>query len=160
MSAAGATGARQGAPRKRPAAALPRLVDLPRVPSAAGDLVAIQAMMEAPFAIRRVYFVHSIPEWAVRGGHAHKRCHELVVAASGAMTITLESQSGRTDRYRLEDPAVGLYVPPLYWRVVEAYKAQSLCLVLASEDYDPAEYLRDHGAFRSFDPASDANSLP
>jgi oxalate decarboxylase/phosphoglucose isomerase-like protein (cupin superfamily) len=146
--------------RELPAAPLPRLVGLPGEPSSAGDLVVIQANAHLPFAIRRVYFVHDIPDWAIRGGHAHKHCQELLVAATGAMTVTLEAQDGAMHHYRLGNPTVGLYIPPLYWRVVREYSPMSLCLVVASEDYDPAEYLRDHERFRRFDPASDADSLP
>lgn len=137
----------------------PRLIDLPGEPSALGDLVFIQANLQLPFTVRRVYFVHGIPHGAVRGGHAHKRCHELLVAASGAMTVSLEAQDGTMYRCRLDHPALGLYVPPLYWRVVTDYAAHSLCLVIASEDYDPAEYLRDPGQFRAFERTGDANPL-
>lgn len=138
----------------------PRLVDLPGDQSPQGDLIFIQAGSGLSFAVRRVYFIRDIPDWAVRGGHAHKHCHELIVAAAGAMTVSLEAQDGTTHRYRLEDPRKGLYVPPLYWRVVSEYLQGSLCLVLASEDYDPAEYLRDHERFIQFDPAGHADSLP
>lgn len=138
---------------------LPRLITLQRDASTAGNLVVMQAMADIPFAIRRVYFVHGIPEWAVRGGHAHKRCHEVVVAAEGAMTVTLEAQNGSQQRFRLADTTTGLYVPPLYWRTVANYRPASLCLVLASEDYDPAEYLRDRDEFRLFGLRRDAHSI-
>ncbi len=137
----------------------PRLVSLRANASAAGDLVAIQTGADIPFSIRRVYFIHSIPEGAVRGGHAHKRCHELLVAAAGAMTVTLEAQDGTHRRFRLEEPTVGLYVPPLYWRMIAEYRPLSLCLVLASEDYEPDEYLRDYDLFRRYRPRPDADSV-
>jgi hypothetical protein len=133
--------------------ALPGLVDLPTMPSDFGDLVFIQADRLLPFTIRRVYYVHDIPAHAVRGGHAHKACHELIVAVKGAMTVELEAQDGSRSRNRLDHPSIGLYVPPLYWRVVRDYTAGAICLVLASEDYDPAEYLRDHDAFRRYRPS-------
>jgi hypothetical protein len=140
--------------------ASPGLVDLPTVPSDFGDLVFIQADRALRFAIRRVYYIHDIPAQAVRGGHAHKACHELIVAVTGAMTVELETQDGDRSISRLDHPAIGLYVPPLYWRVIRDYTAGAICLVLASENYDPNEYLRDHEAFRHFQPAGHGNSLP
>jgi oxalate decarboxylase/phosphoglucose isomerase-like protein (cupin superfamily) len=137
----------------------PRLITLQGNASAAGDLVVIQSQADIPFSIRRVYFIHDMPESAVRGGHAHKRCHELVVAAAGAMTITLEAQDGTRHRFRLDEPTVGLYVPPLYWRMISDYRLHSLCLVLASEDYEADEYLRDHELFRRFQPSCDADPV-
>ncbi|HYV88004.1 MAG TPA: FdtA/QdtA family cupin domain-containing protein [Candidatus Polarisedimenticolia bacterium] len=138
---------------------LPRLIALQRDASTAGDLIVMQAMADIPFAIRRVYFIHGIPEWAVRGGHAHRRCHEVVVAAEGAMTVTLEAQDGSQHRFRLAETTTGLYVPPLYWRTVSDYRPASLCLVLASEDYDPTEYLRDRDEFRRFGLPPDAHPV-
>ena len=137
----------------------PRLITLQGNASDAGDLVVIQTQADIPFSIRRVYFIHNIPDWAVRGGHAHKRCQELVVAAAGAMTITLEAQDGTRHRFRLDEPTVGLYVPPLYWRMISEYREHSLCLVLASEDYDAEEYLRDHDLFRRFRPSGNADPV-
>jgi oxalate decarboxylase/phosphoglucose isomerase-like protein (cupin superfamily) len=139
------------------AESLPRRISLPSNPNAAGDLIYIQADLHLPFVIRRVYFVRGIPVGALRGGHAHKRCHELVVAASGAMTVGLEAQDGALQEHRLDDPGLGLYIPPLYWRVVRDYAPDSLCLVLASEDYDPEEYIRDHGRFRAFGRIAEGN---
>jgi len=138
---------------------LPRLIALQRDASTAGDLIVMQAMADIPFAIRRVYFIHGIPEWAVRGGHAHRRCHEVVVAAEGAMTVTLEAQDGSQHRFRLAETTTGLYVPPLYWRTVSDYRPASLCLVLASEDYDPTEYLRDRDELRRFGLPPDAHPV-
>jgi hypothetical protein len=132
--------------------ASPELIDLPTVPNDFGDLVFIQADRALPFAIRRVYYVHDIPAHAVRGGHAHTTCHALIVAVRGAMTVDLEAQDGNRSLSRLDHPAIGLYVPPLYWRVIRDYTAGSICLVLASENYDPGEYLRDYDAFRGYRP--------
>jgi hypothetical protein len=140
--------------------ALPGLVDLPTVPSDFGDLVFIQAGRVLRFEIRRVYYIHDIPAHAVRGGHAHKACHELVIAVKGAMTVELEAQDGRRSANRLDHPAIGLYVPPLYWRVIRDYTAGTICLVLASENYGPNEYLRGHHAFRHYQPAGHVDPLP
>jgi hypothetical protein len=128
----------------------PRLIDLPVVPSEIGELAFIQANRLLPFAIRRVYYVYDIPEQATRGGHAHRKCHELLVAMAGAMTVNLEAQDGTRSCQRIDDPAVALYVPALYWRVIDRYAPGTICLVLASEDYDPGEYLRDYDEFRRY----------
>jgi WxcM-like, C-terminal len=139
--------------------ALPTLVDLPTVPSDFGDLVFIQADRVLRFAIRRVYYIHDIPAHALRGGHAHKTCHALVVAVKGAMTVGLEAQDGNRFLHRLDHPSIGLYVPPLYWRVIRDFTAGAICLALASENYDPDEYLRDHDAFRQYRPTGHGDSI-
>ncbi len=101
-----------------------------------------------PFRVARIYFIVDIPRHVTRGGHAHRSCHELLVATRGAFTLTLESPEASRYQYRVDTPSTSLYVPPLYWRRLTDFADQSECLVLASEPYDADEYIRDYAEFR------------
>ncbi len=129
---------------------VPRILPLPTLSSEDGDLTVVESERAWPFAIARVYYIYDVPTSANRGGHAHKRCHELLIALRGEFSVTLEACDGEITEFRLSDPAVALYVPPLYWRTLCQFTAAACCLVLASEHYDAGEYLRDHDEFRRF----------
>jgi hypothetical protein len=102
-----------------------------------------------PFRLARAYFVHGIPPGAERGGHAHRRVREVVVAAAGCFRVTLTSPGREVLRFTLDDATSGLYVPPYWWRMIDSYSPNSLCLVLASELFDEAEYIREPDDFFS-----------
>lgn len=127
----------------------PQMLDLPTNLHSLGELTYIHGNIDLPFDIRRVYYVYNIPALAERGGHAHRTNVELIVAVAGAFTVTLETCTGTATRFRLDSPARGLLVPPHYWRTLNEYVSGSVCLVLASEGYDPAEYVHDHNEFRA-----------
>ena len=128
----------------------PRLVSLPTVTNPLGDLTFVEGGRTLPFAIRRAYYVHGIPEAAARGGHASKVNDQLLIALAGGFDVKLESQLGAASRFRLEDPTEGLLVPRLHWLSIDSYAPGSICLALASELYDETDYLRDYDAFRAW----------
>ena len=125
----------------------PRLIDLPTVPHALGDLTFIDGARTIPFEIRRVFYVCDPPDHAVRGGHAHKTDRQVVVALAGSFEVQLETQTGGVHHFQLDKPTRGLYVPPLHWRTLRRYAPGAVCLVMASEHYDAADYLRDRASF-------------
>ena len=129
---------------------LPRTIALPTAFDPDGNLTFADGGVAnpLPFEVVRVYWVTDIPESAVRGGHAHVRNYEVLIAAAGAFTVTLEDQDENVTEFRLTRPDEGLYVPPLHWRIIDRYEPHAVCLVLASEPYDAEEYLRDKASFR------------
>ena len=128
-------------------ASKPSLLHFPNVHHAFGDLTFVDGPNALPFEIRRVFYVHGIPEGARRGGHAHKRGESVLIALAGGFDVKLSDPSGSSHRFRLDDPLQGVHVPPLHWLVIDNYAPDSLCLVLASDLYDEADYIRDHDAF-------------
>jgi hypothetical protein len=126
----------------------PRLVDLPTIASESGHLTHIEDERVLPFVVRRVYFIYDVPAGSMRGNHAHRRCHELLVALNGSMRVVTETPDGTLLETTLEKPRQGLYIPPLCWRSLDRIAPGTVCLVLASETYDDAEYLRDYQEFR------------
>lgn len=98
------------------------------------------------FDVKRAYYLSGVPADAVRGGHAHRALHQILVAPAGGFEVHLDD--GRDRRVvRLDSPETGLHVRPLIWRELSGFRAGSVCLVLASEPYDEADYIRDYAEF-------------
>jgi hypothetical protein len=125
-----------------------RLLELPKVTDQRGSLGFAEAGKDIPFGIRRIYYLYDVPTAAQRGGHAHKALHQVLIALHGAVDVTLDDGKD-TRTFRLNRPDLGLYVCPMIWRDLSHFSAGAICLVLASEVYDEADYYRDYGVFQS-----------
>ena len=116
-----------------------RLIELPRLDDERGSLVVAQ-QEHLPFPLRRVFFIFGVPAGATRGGHAHKRCHEVIVAAAGSFDVVVDD--GRAlQTFHLDDPTEGLHVRPGVWCELRSFSEGSLCLVYASTDFEAADHL-------------------
>lgn len=125
-----------------------RLIPLPRMSDDRGSLSFIEPGPVLPFEIRRVYYLYDVPEGRSRGAHGHRRLEQLMVAVSGSVEV--ECDDGRRRRtFRLDSPDVGLYVCPMIWRDLTGFAAGTVCMVLASERYDEADYFRNYDDFLS-----------
>ncbi len=123
------------------------LVTLPRVNDARGNLTFIEGGRHVGFDIRRVYYLYDVPGGAERGGHAHRELEQLFIAMSGSFDIVLDDGNLR-QRFSLNRSYVGLYVPRMVWREIDNFSSGSVCMVLASQPYDEADYFREYGDFR------------
>lgn len=123
-----------------------RFIDMPIINDPRGNLSFIEGERHVPFDIKRVYYLYDVPGGAHRGGHAHRKLHQLVIAMSGSFDIVLDDGE-RTRRYHLNRSYYGLYIAPMMWREMDNFSSGSVCLVLASDYYDESDYYRDHGAF-------------
>jgi hypothetical protein len=122
---------------------------IPSVANALGSIGVLEDPSLVPFSIERVYFIYDVPAGSERGSHAHKNLEQFMIAASGSFTVELDSGSG-TESFALDNPSVGLYVPPGMWRDLKDFAPNSVCLVLASTKYDESDYLRDYEEFLSW----------
>ncbi|MBS0200379.1 MAG: WxcM-like domain-containing protein [Proteobacteria bacterium] len=125
-----------------------KIIDLPKVEDPRGNLTFIEAGQQAPFDIRRVYYLYDVPGGSQRGGHAHKALHQLLIAMSGSFDITLDDGKTRF-KYHLNRSYYGLYIPPMIWREIDNFSSGSVCLVLASEHFSEDDYYRDYSHFQS-----------
>ncbi|HEX9024711.1 MAG TPA: FdtA/QdtA family cupin domain-containing protein, partial [Geobacteraceae bacterium] len=101
-----------------------------------------------PFTIKRAYWIYDVPGGEVRGGHSYRTLQELIVAVSGSFDVVVDD--GRERRvFSLNRSYYGLYVPNMIWRDLENFSTNSLCLILASEVYSEADYIRDYGEFQA-----------
>ena len=123
-----------------------RLIDLPKVSDPRGNLTFVEGSKHVPFEIRRVYYLYDVPGGAERGGHAHKELSQLIIAMSGSFDIVLDDGRERK-RFHLARSYYGLYVCPMIWREMDNFSSGAVCLVLASNLYDEADYYRDYEGF-------------
>lgn len=124
----------------------PTLIDVPAFRDELGALGVIEKNSPFPFPIKRVYFLYDVPSNAVRGSHAHKDLHQLIVAVSGSFHVNLDDGT-RTREFLLSSPDKALTVPPGYWRTLSNFSSGSAALVFASEEYNPDDYIRDYDEF-------------
>lgn len=111
-----------------------------------GNISVVGNCKTIPFDIKRTYYLYDVPGGESRGGHAHRELSQLIVAASGSFTVTLDD--GNVKRtFMLNRPYQGLYVVPGIWRTLDDFSSGAVCLVLASQGYDEGDYIRDYNDF-------------
>lgn len=111
-----------------------------------GNISVIENRFTVPFEVKRVYYLYDVPGGESRGGHAHKELSQLIIAASGSFNVVL--YDGNVKRtFTLNRPYQGLLIVPGIWRELDDFSSGSVCLVLASHNYDEADYLRDYQSF-------------
>jgi len=123
-----------------------RILGLPKIADPRGNLTFIEGGQHVPFAIQRVYYLYDVPGGAERGGHAHKGLHQLIIAMSGSFDALLDDGREKK-RVHLNRSYYGLYVCPMIWRELDNFSSGSVCMVLASNRYDEADYYRDYEEF-------------
>lgn len=125
------------------------VIYLPRIKNRAGNITPVQNDIEIPFAIKRVFYLYDIPGGESRGAHAHKECHQLLVATSGAFEVLLDD--GNTQRQvLLNRPNFGLHIPPGIWASEINFSSGANCLVLASSVYSAEDYIRDYDEYKQY----------
>lgn len=123
-----------------------RIIELPRITDPRGNLTFIEGQRHIPFDIRRVYYLYDVPGGAERGGHAHKALSQLIVAMSGSFDVVLNDGS-ESKRIHLNRSYQGLYVCPMIWRELDNFSSGSVCMVLASNEYDESDYYRNYNNY-------------
>lgn len=93
-----------------------------------------------------MYYLYDVPGGAERGGHAHKELHQLIIAMSGSFDVMLDDGYNKK-RFHLNRSYQGLYICPMIWRELDNFSSGSVCMVLASERFDEADYYRDYETF-------------
>lgn len=133
------------------------VIYLPKIESESGRITPLHGGKEIPFDIARVFYLYDIPGGEERGAHAHKECHQLLIAASGSFDIMLDD--GQTKRIvTLNRPYTGLHIPPGIWAAELGFSSGSICLVLASHLYEANDYIRDYNEFIIFKSNDTSNS--
>jgi len=123
------------------------IIEFNKIKNRAGNISPIQGLGNIPFEIERIFYLYDIPGGEDRGAHAHKECHQLLIAASGSFYIELnDGKNKRT--IALNRPYFGLHIPPGIWAAEKSFSSGSICLVLASHKYNESDYIRDYNSFK------------
>ncbi len=123
-----------------------RIVELPRITDPRGNLTFLEGGRHVGFDIRRVYYLYDVPGGATRAGHGHRKLHQLMIAMSGSFDVTLDDGAAKR-KYHLNRSYYGLYICPMIWRDIDNFSSGSVCMVLASDYFDEADYYREYADF-------------
>lgn len=126
-----------------------RIIDLRKISDPRGNLTVVEENKDIPFDIKRVYYLYDVPGGESRGAHAHKGLYQLIIAASGSFTVTLDDGRAKQS-YNLKRPYYGLLVVPGIWRDLDDFSSGSVLLCLASEHYDADDYIRNYEEFLEY----------
>lgn len=122
------------------------IVELPKIYKRQGNITPVENNSAVPFEIKRVYYLYDVPGGEERGGHAHYKLHQFLIAAGGAFDVTLDDGKNRRT-ITLNRPYYALHIVPGIWRELANFSSGSVCLVLASELYDEKDYIRGYNEF-------------
>lgn len=125
-----------------------KIIDLPKIHDPRGNLTFIEGAKHIPFDIKRVYYLYDVPGGAERGGHAHKDLSQIIIAIAGSFDVIINDGSDK-QRFHLNRSYFGLYICPMIWRELDNFSSGSVCLVLASDYFSEADYIRDFSQFHS-----------
>ncbi len=125
------------------------IFELPKIKDRAGNITPVHNNIEIPFAIKRVFYLYDIPGGESRGAHAHKECHQFLIAASGSFEVLLDD--GKAKRLvQLNRPYLGLHIPPNVWASEMNFSSGSICLVFASHSFNEDDYIRSYDDYLNF----------
>lgn len=125
-----------------------QILELPKITDPRGNLTFVEANRHIPFSIQRVYYLYDVPGGSERGGHAHKALSQLIIAIAGSFDIHLDDGHAKKTIH-MNRSHQGLYVCPMIWREIDNFSSGAVCMVLASEYYDEADYYREYNQFVS-----------
>ena len=123
-----------------------KLVDLKTLGDERGSLIAIEQGHNAPFEIKRVYYIFDTKDGVERGFHAHINLKQICIAVKGSCTFVLDDGKKR-EEIKLTNPNRGLFIEGLIWREMKDFTPDCVLVVLASEHYDESDYIRDYDKF-------------
>ncbi|MEL1240093.1 sugar 3,4-ketoisomerase [Flavobacterium flavipallidum] len=125
------------------------LIQLRKIKDRSGNITPVENSADIPFDVNRVFYLYDIPGGESRGAHAHKECHQFLIAASGAFEVLLDD--GKVKRQvLLNRPDIGLHIPPGIWASEVNFSSGAICLVLASHHYNETDYIRDYDQFLNY----------
>lgn len=125
------------------------IIELNKIQNEKGNITSVVSERSVPFPIKRVFYLYDIPGGESRGAHAHIKCHQLLVSVSGSFEVVLDDGLSRRT-IMLSRPFYGLHIPPGIWAHEQGFSSGSVCLVLASDYYDPRDYIREYSEYQQW----------
>jgi len=125
------------------------VVHLGKINFEEGNLTVVENSSDFPFKVQRVFYLYDIAGGESRGAHAHRECHQFLIAASGSFEVSLDDGKFKRQVF-LNRPDFGLHIRPGIWASELNFSSGAICLVLASTKFDEADYIRDYDEFLRF----------
>ena len=125
-----------------------KIIDIPKINNTKGNIGVIENDT-IPFDVKRVYYLFDVPSGAKRGGHAHKKLKQVLIAISGSFDVVLKDGKSK-EIVKLNRPDKGLLIENNIWRELENFSSGSVCLVLASEEFSEEDYIRNYKEYLNF----------
>ena len=129
----------------------PEIITFPKIGSTNVGYISLAEHENLPFSVKRVYWTYYTPENVERGGHAHYDLEQILVAVSGKIIVNTEMPGGKKERFILESPNTGLYIPKFCWHVMR-YSHNSCQMCIANMVYEESDYIRDYNKFKELSP--------
>lgn len=124
-----------------------RMLEFPQHGDERGHLVIVEGEKDIPFEIKRIFYIYGSDENVIRGAHANKRSEFVLINVVGKSKVKVKDGLGNEIVFSLNRPHTGIYLPKMVWKDMYDFSADSVLLCLASEHYDPEEYIRDYDEF-------------
>jgi hypothetical protein len=125
------------------------IITLKQIQSRAGNITPVTGDENVPFKISRVFYIYDIPGGKDRGAHAHKECHQFIIAASGSFEIEMDDGINKRT-VSLNRPYYGLYLPSGIWSAEKGFSSGAICLVLVSHKYNENDYIRNYSDYLKY----------
>lgn len=122
------------------------LLQFPTIADDRGAISIVEQLKNIPFDIKRLFYSYNITPKEKRGDHAHKQLHQVVIAMSGSFDLIIDDGINK-ETIHLNNPGVGLHIPPMVWTIVNNFSDGAVCFVVASDVYDESDYYRDYDEF-------------
>jgi hypothetical protein len=125
------------------------IYQLPKISAVSGRITSVHNSIDVPFDIKRVFYLYDIPAGENRGAHSHKNCHQFLIAASGSFEVMVEDGTHCKTLF-LNQPFMGLHIPPGIWAREQNFSSGSICLVMTSHTYDEGDYIRKYEDYLAY----------
>lgn len=122
------------------------VIDVAKIHNEAGNITVVENGLNIPFDVKRIYYLYDVPGGEQRGGHAHYELEQFIIAASGSFDVVIDDGRNKK-RVNLNRPNLALHIVPGLWRSLDNFSSGSICMVLASHEYDEGDYIRDYNHF-------------
>ena len=126
----------------------PYIIEFPKIGNSGMGYISVAENNLLPFEVKRIYWTYYTPESVERGRHAHYELEQILVAVSGKIIVNTEMPGGIKDRFILETPNQGIYLPKLCWHVMQ-YSHNSAQMCIANMVYEESDYIRDYEKFKA-----------
>ena len=123
-----------------------KIIDLPKISDPRGNLTFIEGGRNIPFEIKRIFYIYDVPTASDRGAHAHKSLHQFLICLSGSFDVEIDDGHEKKVIH-LNRPWKGLHIPPMVWASEINFDPGTVCLVLTSDFYDEADYIRNYDEY-------------